>query len=1024
MYRSIYILACFLFRFIFAHGQVMDCYHIDRYNGLPSNQVYSTLVDRHGYLWICTDKGVVRYNGYEFKKYGLAEGLPNEDVWQMIEDRKGRIWLFSIADEVGYMYHNEYRKTFFINNTTPSFRPGEVKFHKNGICFLSPYPARNANNLSNAQGIVIEVNDTLYEFDIYPYLKSGRAFITEYGEIGSVKGDTIFRLSIENGKLVGAVQCEMSDSNQAELQIITERNFPFKSKLVSYSLKNDYIRIFDLTNCERDRMRLGNLLNQKVKISFMYPYKHDIYAITDKNICKLDSNFRISEIFDTKKLSNNKIDIKPTDISYLLDDKYWGVSISTYRDGLYINQPQDVHFQAFNTFNLSNYKFVGSNFINNYWWNSDGAILAKIIDNKKVQLNHKTTMPDIRKIVFYDKEKDLVLTKTPGTNYWLYKDGEMKDVLTKNTSFRDIGIKGERVDFPPVKNYVPYINWRDVVVDSPNIFYAAIGTYGLCRYQILQDTAIINNIDYDIYSHVVYDSLLSEFCAFNKDKIFLFNRKMQKCVISNAMLRNLGFSNIENIIIESNYHNIFIKSFNKLVVFNPLTLTSRQLFKNYNLTEASIYLQNDVLVAVGKFGILFSKIRGVDKISNPIVYPNNKNQYYSFIEDAAVNSDEILLKTDKGAYTVNIPSEEELMKGNSNSTMYNMLLSYNKGLFDIKQNDTFSIDQKNQRLLFDVINPNGNGAVHYSYRMEGDGWHDLNSNELTLPKLQADKYHKLSLIAYDDAWRSSTKNIYLYIVPYWYQTSWGLRAIFIGGMIVLLLLGGIVAVVTRRIVVRKNEKRNLQLGLELNAIYAQINPHFVFNTLNTAQYFIKKKKTDEAYAHVNKFSRLLRAYMRSSRNKYITIEEEIVNLKNYIDLQLERFENRFEYQIIVDPQIDPQKVLLPSLLLQPIVENALNHGLFHKKEKGRLLIEFKPGRNKNEIICVIDDNGVGRKMSKLINENSIMKKESYGDQLIKDLISVFNKYEKMNITMEYIDKIEPLTGTTVLLFIKNPYHDK
>ena len=139
--------------------------------------------------------------------------------------------------------------------------------------------------------------------------------------------------------------------------------------------------------------------------------------------------------------------------------------------------------------------------------------------------------------------------------------------------------------------------------------------------------------------------------------------------------------------------------------------------------------------------------------------------------------------------------------------------------------------------------------------------------------------------------------------------------------------------ITRMVVARGNEKKRALTELELKAIYSQINPHFIFNTLNAAQFFINKKRFDDAYTHVSKFSQLLRAYLKSSQDRYITLEDEIQMLKNYIELQQIRFEEKFDYKLDVENKIPVNSIKIPSLLLQPLVENAINHGLFHKDRK-------------------------------------------------------------------------------------------
>jgi hypothetical protein len=549
---------------------------------------------------------------------------------------------------------------------------------------------------------------------------------------------------------------------------------------------------------------------------------------------------------------------------------------------------------------------------------------------------------------------------------------------------------------------------------------------GVAKYKLLDKNRFaVNFITTDNYSHITYDSLHQFFVLYNNKEIMLFNRKGKKIIIDEEVLSHSGVTNIEKIIFDNKYSNVYIKCYDKLWLFNSKTNICRQIFNSYNLEECSVNMCGGKLIVAGKFGILFSKVKDAVSMFSPVVYQNTKNLYYSFITDVCVLDTSVLIKTDRGVYNVSIPSDSVLQNSTIDITVYKLLMSYKNYLSELNNNDTLFIDQKDPQLQFDVVNPTGKGALHYSYKLSGlnDEWKELNSNEYIIPHLAANRYYTFSIMAHDDAWRSDTRNICLYIIPYWYQTTWGKRLLWAAGVIMLLLCGTTIVWITRRIVTNKSEKKNLQLGLELNAVYSQINPHFVFNTLNTAQYFIKKQKTDEAFLHINKFSRLLRAYIKSSRNKYISIEEEIVNLKNYIELQQERFEDKFKYEIVVeDNTLLTRKI--PALLLQPIVENAINHGLFHKEVQGYLRVEIKYGDGKNEAIFIIDDDGIGREKAKLLNENSLVKRESYGDQLIKDLINVFNKYEKINIKMEYKDKREPQTGTTVVLTIKNSGYDR
>ena len=148
-----------------------------------------------------------------------------------------------------------------------------------------------------------------------------------------------------------------------------------------------------------------------------------------------------------------------------------------------------------------------------------------------------------------------------------------------------------------------------------------------------------------------------------------------------------------------------------------------------------------------------------------------------------------------------------------------------------------------------------------------------------------------------------------------------------------------------------------------------------------------------------------------------------VSQSRYVTLQQSRFENLHEFIIEIGEGVKPKVEKIPALLLQPLVENAINHGLFHKATSGLLLLRFERGED-NSLICIIDDDGVGRERAKEINAETKHKTQSYGTDLVRELIEAFNKYEPVQITIEYIDKQSPESGTTVILTIKELKDDK
>ena len=230
---------------------------------------------------------------------------------------------------------------------------------------------------------------------------------------------------------------------------------------------------------------------------------------------------------------------------------------------------------------------------------------------------------------------------------------------------------------------------------------------------------------------------------------------------------------------------------------------------------------------------------------------------------------------------------------------------------------------------------------------------------------------------------------------------------------------------------KQNEIKLLEINKmlaesQLMALRAQMNPHFVFNCLNSIQECIVTEKYGEASKYLNKFSKLFRTVLNNSGKKLVSIEEEKEVLELYLELEQMRFERSFECEMIVDEDLETDEILLPSMLLQPYVENALWHGLMHKQGDRKMKIEFR--RVSEDIFrCIIDDNGIGRKQSFALKEQQSKAKrhESKGLKISKDRLTLLER-QGYHAGIEIIDKTDEAgnaLGTTVIIelstFLKN-----
>ena len=193
--------------------------------------------------------------------------------------------------------------------------------------------------------------------------------------------------------------------------------------------------------------------------------------------------------------------------------------------------------------------------------------------------------------------------------------------------------------------------------------------------------------------------------------------------------------------------------------------------------------------------------------------------------------------------------------------------------------------------------------------------------------------------------------------------------------------------------------------LEIKALRAQMNPHFIFNCMNTIDAYILRKKFLEASDFLQKFSKLIRKILENSENQTISIEQEIQTLKLYIELEQERFSNSFVSYFDIEPELMTKDYQIPSLIFQPFVENAILHGIRHLTDrKGLVSVELKKIKGESGegiLFCVIQDNGIGKKASSVINAQRQTNHKSMG----------------VNVTLERIKTYQAIYGTKMEIIV-------
>jgi signal transduction histidine kinase len=206
---------------------------------------------------------------------------------------------------------------------------------------------------------------------------------------------------------------------------------------------------------------------------------------------------------------------------------------------------------------------------------------------------------------------------------------------------------------------------------------------------------------------------------------------------------------------------------------------------------------------------------------------------------------------------------------------------------------------------------------------------------------------------------------------------------------------------------------------EMTALRAQMNPHFIFNCLNSIKFFATSNNGTLAADYLTRFSRLIRLVLENSRSEKVTLQNELAALELYLEMEAMRFNHKLSYQLQVGPEIDAAFVEIPPLLLQPYVENAIWHGLMHKKDGGTVVVRLQQP-SEDALLVTITDNGVGRARAAELKSKSATKHKSFGMKVTSERIQLINQLYQSHTRVEVHDRVDAhgeAAGTEVVISI-------
>ena len=345
-----------------------------------------------------------------------------------------------------------------------------------------------------------------------------------------------------------------------------------------------------------------------------------------------------------------------------------------------------------------------------------------------------------------------------------------------------------------------------------------------------------------------------------------------------------------------------------------------------------------------------------------------------------------------------------------------VLLTDIRGAFEEQSEDEIVLSFLKSKLEIDFMslnyaNPLG---VQYRYKLKGldqDWVPSQSSNTANYPRLSPGNYTFL-VEANDEFgnWSAVSKDLSVRVKPPVWQRWWFIALVLLS---ILAIIYAIFRYRTREI----ERAYKLQLvDSELAALRSQMNPHFIFNSLNSIQYFILKKEPREAYTYLSKFASLMRKILQNSRLKYISIQDEIEGLDLYLEMEKMRMDNNLDYTINTRNIENLEEINMPTMLIQPFVENSIIHGLLPKEDNRILNILIS--KENNHLLCTITDNGIGREAARIMNEKRSSKHTSAGMNLTQKRLKILSEGKgNFDVVINDIKNKDGSRGTIVKLVV-------
>ncbi len=996
--------AILLLATISLQSQTPSFYHLSTANGLYDNHVRSLAIDSSGFLWIGTEEGLNRYDGRTVQVF-LKEknaGLPSENITVLLADTNSRLWIGTNEGAAWMDKQKKIHRVILEDTLKKFFVKAIIATAKKGIIIITNTGHYSFSESANKWQLVAKAS-------VIP--------IANITSIQSFPGDEAAfikdSLVVIYNYATATITRQWVAKNAISLCILKDKNIA-----IGYS--NGTVAIVDPISGKNIR---SYSFQQTGKITVPRPSEIKQSKNGDLLIATDFSGFIVIQPSGTILHYIHE----PGKITSLIANSTY--RIATGSSGEVVIGTSTSGISMYNTeLNQAVFNSFFSDANNKYYDNYTGKMLEA--SNNTIWVGaydrlikwERTTNQSV--FYYYDTNNSNGIQRNDFTALCFDRNGKLwtgienKGIasFTEKTGFDKLEINTTAAIAPTAFN--------EIIMDKEGTLWASTNkglifidpltrkTTSLSNHPVLSSIATVG-----MYS-IFFDSKERIWMVTSAKGIYLFDKK------NNSLKRfttKEGLpSDICYMVREDKEGRFFIPGSKGMTIIHP-----NGTMVNYTKEKGLRYERCESVLIDNENNAWFSNKKCL------VRWSSNSDTLEFFDEKAGLLNDGFrvgsCLKTNDGELLwggyrgVSSFIPQAFKNTNSPLRMIIESVMIKDSVIDLSATQHIKAGYAENTITFYIagIHLGIPGKTYYQFRLKGfdKDWQKAEDiSHVRYTALPAGSYSFEIKASLDGVhWISAAREINITIVPPLWKRWWFI--ILATAIIISVFYFTWKARIKK--IKQKEATQQKMADIEMQALRAQMNPHFIFNCLNSINRYIVKSDQATASLYLTRFAKLIRLILDNSGSKNILLSSELEALKLYIEMEALRFDKKFIHEIIIDKNVNTESIEVPPLLIQPYVENAIWHGLLHKEKEGQLNISLRMDEA-GMLECIIDDNGVGRDRAAELKSKSATSRKSLGMQLTEKRLALLNYHTTLNASIQIIDKKnekQEATGTRVIVRI-------